>query len=96
MEKENWINEVLESTKDMQKAEPSPFLFEQITSRIQKGTEVIQADPFLKWGLTTFVVMILSLNVISIVKNNSTEVVEQTTETASTDNYFNNSIIYNY
>lgn len=36
MEKEKWINEVMNSTSGLQKAEPSPFLFEKITARIQQ------------------------------------------------------------
>lgn len=93
MEKENWINEVFESTKGMQKAEPSPFLFEQITSRIQKGREVVQVNPFLKWGLASLVAVILSLNVISIAHSKTTDVASQET---SVDSYFNNAVIYNY
>ncbi len=92
MEKENWINEVFESTKGIQKAEPSPFLFEQITSRIQKGREVVQTNPFLKWGLASLVLVILSLNVISIASNKTAEVSQET----STDSYFNNATTYNY
>jgi hypothetical protein len=97
MNKENWINEVLESTKGIQKAEPSPFLFEQINARIQKGKEVMEANPFLKWGLTTIVLIILSLNILSITKNNrdSTNIKEVATE-SNADNYFNNTVIYSY
>lgn len=94
MNKENWISEVIESTKGMRKAEPSPFLFEQITKRIQKGKEVVEADPFLKWGLAAFVLIILSLNVISIVNTNV--VVTQETTMGLGENYFNNSTTYNY
>jgi hypothetical protein len=96
MEKENWINEVLESTRGMQKAEPSPFLFDQITARINKGRYgSVSVDPFLKWGLTTFVLIILSLNIFSIVKINK-ELVSNQTNQVVTDPYFNNAVIYNY
>jgi hypothetical protein len=96
MQQENWINEVFESTKGMRKAEPSPFLFEQISTRIQMGREVVQAHPFLKWGLTSLVLIILSLNMISIANNRTTEVASQETSDASADPYFNNATIYNY
>jgi hypothetical protein len=96
MEKENWINEVFESTKGMQKAEPSPFLFEQISTRINKGEySGVEVSPFLKWGLTSLVLVILSLNVISIANNKAREVSSQENNN-SADSYFNNATIYNY
>lgn len=97
MQKENWINEVFESTKGMQKAEPSPFLFEQITARINKGGHAsVTVDPFLKWGLTSFVAIILSLNVISILNSNKEVASQETTTVTSTDSYFNNNTTYTY
>jgi hypothetical protein len=97
MEKENWINEVFESTKGMQKAEPSPFLFEQITARIHKGEYTfVQADPFLKWGLTSLILIILSLNLISITKTKNTEIASQENSEATPESYFNNATTYNY
>jgi hypothetical protein len=97
MEKENSINDVLESTKGMRKAEPSPFLFEQITARIDKGQYTsVKADPFLKWGLTSLVLIMLSLNLISITKTKNTEVASQENSETTVQSYFNNATTYNY
>ncbi len=91
MEKQDHINEIFECTKGMQKAEPSPFLFEQITARISKGEkESVEVNPFVKWGFATLVVTILLLNVFSIVKTN-TNVSEE-----NSMSYFNNIKTYNY
>ena len=95
METHNWIDDVLQSTKGMQKAEPSPFLFEQITARINKGEHLLEVEnPLLKWGLTCFVLIMLSLNVISIVNNNGTTQKNSAEELANT--YFNTNTTYNY
>ena len=97
MEKENWIIEVFESTKGMQKAEPSPFLFEKITARINKNDFATDSlSPVVKWGLTGLVLLIFSLNVISILNTNKEVVAQETTIDTATDSYFNNSTTYMY
>lgn len=98
MEQKNWINEVFESTKGMHKAEPSPFLFEQITSRITNGTTKpgYYGSSFLRWGLAVFVSTIISLNIISLLKANSSATSVRSEEVAAVDSYFNTSITYNY
>ena len=65
MEKETWINEVMQSTKGMKPAEANPFLFEKIAFKIEmKESDIIQERSFFKsWALAaTFVVMI---NIVS-------------------------------
>jgi len=97
MEKENWIIEVFESTKGMHKAEPSPFLFEKITARITKGDLTsVSVSPFLKWGLASLVIVMFSLNVISILNTNKEVVAQEATIDTATDSYFNTSTTYTY
>jgi hypothetical protein len=96
MDKENWINEVLESTRGMRKAEPSPFLFDQISARIQKGKKVVEGNPFLKWGLTSVVLIIMSLNILFIADKSDTKTTTEVVVESDADNYFNNTITYNY
>lgn len=74
MEQSKWINEVLESTKGMQKAEPGPFLFEKVTSRINKAkTSTGQTSPVIKWAFAVSAVVIISLNTMVIADYGSNE-----------------------
>ncbi len=92
MEIKDHISEIFDSTKGMRKAEPSPFLFEQITQRISKGEKMqLKINPFMKWGLATVVLIILSLNVLSIAKSSPNVTTEQ-----NSMSYFNNIKTYNY
>ncbi|HWY12649.1 MAG TPA: hypothetical protein VN026_15050 [Bacteroidia bacterium] len=74
MEQNNWINEVLESTKGMQKAEASPFLFEKISNRIQTGKT---ASPVktnnIKWVFVLVAAVILIVNIIAISNYSNSE-----------------------
>lgn len=101
MEKEKWIKEVLESTAEMHKAEPSPFLFEQVTARISSGnyTRSLSSggSPVLRWGLAFTVSLVITLNVVSIIwnkheKNNNSVL----TESAESNKVLDNSIVYSY
>lgn len=100
MKQENWINEILESTKGMHKAEPSPFLFEQVTSKIKSGkTGMVYSsngNNTVRWGLAVLVSVIISVNVISIVKSNlKTNSTNESSAIQST-NELNNATIYSY
>jgi hypothetical protein len=65
MEKENWINEVMQSTKGMKPMEANPFLFEKITHKIELNRrDEVQAKLFLKgWAVAASIVIVV--NVIS-------------------------------
>ncbi|HKC69061.1 MAG TPA: hypothetical protein VKG26_12575 [Bacteroidia bacterium] len=67
MEKENWINEVMQSTKGMKPAEPNLFLFEKIAHKIERNKkEEAQLKSSLKgWALVASVV--IAVNLISFV-----------------------------
>jgi hypothetical protein len=63
MEKENWINEVMQSTKGMKPVEANPFLFEKISSRIELNKrDEVKAKSFLKgWALAASVIVAVNL-----------------------------------
>lgn len=100
MKQENWINEVLESTKGMHKAEPSPFLFEQVTSKIKSGKTGMVYSSYgsntVRWGLAVLVSVIISVNVISLVKSNVKTNATIDTFTIEPTNELNNATIYSY
>lgn len=66
MEQENRINEVLESTKGMQRAEPNPFLFEQIAARIEKEKVKPVKVPFIRWAIAISSAAVIVINVLCI------------------------------
>lgn len=92
MEKEKWIEEVFESTKGLQRQEPSPFLFEKVLSKIEteKGFHG-SVLPGFKWALGVCMILIIAINVVSLGRANqkNSQEKEQVSE-------FNNSIVYNY
>ncbi len=99
MEQNNWINEVLESTKGMQKAEASPFLFEKISNRIQSGktTAPVRSNS-IKWAFASFAAIILIINVIALSnysgsENKNTDTTELVSTLGSELGYNSN---YNY
>jgi hypothetical protein len=63
MEKENWINEVMQSTKGMKPMEANPFLFEKIVHKIELNKkEEAQAKSFSKgWALAASIVIIVNI-----------------------------------
>jgi len=66
MESENWINETLESTKGMQRAEPNPFLFEKIAGRIQNEKVKPVKVPVARWAFAASAAVLICINIISI------------------------------
>ncbi|MFL5753358.1 MAG: hypothetical protein ACJ76F_08125 [Bacteroidia bacterium] len=66
MEKEKWIQEALDSTKGMQKAETSPFLMEKIMQGLeqQKQGRTTPAFQVPKWIMAAC--FILAVNLFSI------------------------------
>ncbi len=99
MQKEQWINEVLQSTNGMQKAEPGPFLFEKIVQRITKEKEATSPDGNalkVRWALGIAASLLIAVNVVSIKTYISASQNNQTSDQANTANAYNNSTIYSY
>ncbi|HXU27421.1 MAG TPA: hypothetical protein VN698_09340 [Bacteroidia bacterium] len=63
MEKENWINEVMQSTKGMKPVEANPFLFEKIAHKIESNKkDEAGAKSFSKgWALAASLVIVVNL-----------------------------------
>ena len=63
MEKENWINEVMQSTKGIKPAEANPFLFEKIAHKIELNRrDEVHAKSFSKgWALAASLVIVVNL-----------------------------------
>jgi len=65
MEKENWINEVMQSTKGIKPVEANPFLFEKIAHKIELNKrDETGAKSFSKgWALAAS--FVVAINIIS-------------------------------
>ncbi|HTA62863.1 MAG TPA: hypothetical protein VK835_10425 [Bacteroidia bacterium] len=63
MEKENWINEVMQSTKGMKPVDANPFLFEKIVHKIELNRrDEVQAKSFSKgWALAASLIIVVNL-----------------------------------
>ncbi|MEO8759513.1 MAG: hypothetical protein ABI388_01000 [Bacteroidia bacterium] len=63
MEKESWINEVMDSTKGMKPLDANPFLFEKISLKIEaKKSDISQVKAFSKsWALAASLVLIINI-----------------------------------
>jgi len=63
MEKENWINEVMQSCKGMKPMEANPFLFEKIAHKIELNKmDEMRATSFFKgWAVAASLVILLNI-----------------------------------
>ena len=100
MNQEKWINEVLDSTKSMHKAEPSPFLFEQVIAKVRSGNHQMehsaQGSSALRWGLAVFVSAIIMVNLVFIVKSNFSKATENVQASFEKASDLDNATIYTY
>ena len=69
IEKETWKNQIMESLRGMQRAEPNPYLFTRIESRLQYTKLVTPTQ--LRWAGIALAI-ILVLNITAIVQTKST------------------------
>ena len=63
--KEKWIDEVMSSTRDMQRALPGADLYEQITAKLARPQAVANPFPVKQWAAAA--ILLLALNVGSVV-----------------------------
>lgn len=92
MNKEEWIDSVLESTNGIKKAEASPFLFEKITSRIAQGETIVENGS--KWGFALAAVVLISVNIFAVTLVSGEEKTDKKTEFVNSGP--DQSVIYNY
>lgn len=99
MDINNHINETFESLKGMHKAEPSPFLFDQVINKINRGVKPsaysYNGNQFLRWALAISVSTIISINIIAVVSINYKKVSVASAE-VSVKNELYNATTYNY
>lgn len=93
MQKEEWINEVFESTKGLEKATASTFLFEKIANRIEREKQTY-VKPGLKWAFAVSVVILITVNLFSVLKVSSGRETSKAKTSAGSE--YDHSTIYNY
>ena len=67
MSKENTIEEILESTKDIKKVDLNPYLFNKILLKIKLNKDVFLSTNLIWLSLSTFILLIFC-NLIIILK----------------------------
>ena len=67
MSKENTIEEILESTKDIKKVDLNPYLFNKILLKIKLNKEIFLSTNLIWLSLSTFILLIFC-NLIIIIK----------------------------
>ena len=65
MNKEKWINDVLESTRSIQRATPPPGLYDQIAAGIGNLDKVVIHRPAKQWIAAA--ILLVALNIGSII-----------------------------
>ncbi len=65
MEKENWIDEVIQSTKGMKPVEANPFLFEKIASKIEQRKDQSLLENSFSKGWVVVAVLLVVVNIVS-------------------------------
>jgi hypothetical protein len=65
MEKENWINEVMQSTKGVKPAAANPFLFEKIAFKIEQRKNQALTDNSFSKGWVVVAVLLVIVNIVS-------------------------------
>ena len=67
MSKENTIEEILESTKDIKKVDLNPYLFNKILLKIKLNKDIFLSTNLIWLSLSTFILLIFC-NLIIIIK----------------------------
>ena len=83
MEKEKWIENIINSTNGITKVSPSNQLFSKIQSKIDEEKTV---DGYTKWLVAASIIILLSLNTLFLVKENTTSQKNEITELISSVN----------
>ena len=67
MSKENTIEEILESTKDIKKVDLNPYLFNKILLKIKLNKDIFLSTNLIWLSVSTFILLIFC-NLIMIIK----------------------------
>ena len=94
MNKEQLINETLNSLKGIKKAQANPFLYEKVLNRMSAGNTTERRIFFsLRWQVVTLT-LLLALNAFTLISNKKNEVKENASAFAT--EYFGKENSYNY
>jgi hypothetical protein len=101
MEKEQWINEILESSRGLTKADPGPFFFEKTIARIEKEKNnhaQNASSPLFRWAIGLTAMILIAANTITIKNYIGQDDGQQSSSSQnnSMNSEFDNSTIYNY
>ncbi len=69
--KERWIDEVMNSTQGMSRAQPGAGLYEQITAKLTRPQTATTSFPVKRWAAAA--ILLLTLNVGSVIYFNNRE-----------------------
>jgi hypothetical protein len=83
MEKEKWIENIINSTNGITKVSPSNQLFSKIQSKIDEEKTV---EGYTKWLVAASIAILISLNTLFLVKENTTSQKNELTELVSSVN----------
>ena len=96
MKKEQWINEVFESTKNLERLEASPFLAEKVIDRIALSNEAgNQGALGIKWAFGLVAALFIVINIVSLAKAEHNKEAGRV-EIQHAIEGINNQVIYNY
>ncbi|MES2132831.1 MAG: hypothetical protein V4506_10790 [Bacteroidota bacterium] len=96
MQKEDWINTILESSADIKPVEPNPYLYQKLMSRLGESSNIPVKGSFVT-GWTIAVIMTLVINITGVIAY--TALSNQKNETAAVkaiSNEIITSTTYNY
>lgn len=64
MKKEEWINHILESSEDIKPAEPNPFLYHKIMSKLEGAgySKPISTSYITKWAFAASAMILLNIS----------------------------------
>jgi hypothetical protein len=87
MKKRDQIDLLLDSVKNIQKAEPSPFLFEKIKTAIDSGNlsskYSTESNPIVVWFWAFSISLVITLNIIFISKQENNQTISHKPEPIS-------------
>ncbi len=95
MQKEEWINQIMQSSADIKAVEPNPYLFNKIQSAIEQPEETTTAVPVFKWAFAALFFISMNVACISFISfNKKQQNQEAALSSLSSEMEFNTT--YNY
>jgi hypothetical protein len=94
MKKEEWIDDVLGSVKQIGKVSAPPFLVEKVMNRIETGKhEPVRQAGYVKWAFALGIALFIAMNILALQKNLKSGT---RTEREAGIGEYDHSVIYNY